>query len=200
MNPQNFWNERYNETELVYGEAPNIWMKVCLDARIPGKILFPAEGQGRNAIYAASRGWEVDAFDFSPVARQRAMEQADRQKVSIRYQVHQVQDYTPRERYYDAIGLSYVHLPESIRIPFYEKLIRSLKPGGEIFIEGFTHTQLAYQSGGPRFEELLYTAAIVTRELSVLQPIYCLETDLVLAEGEYHKGPAHVIRFIGLNA
>jgi hypothetical protein len=34
--------------------------------KIPaGTILFPAEGEGRNAIYAATQGWNVNAFDQS---------------------------------------------------------------------------------------------------------------------------------------
>lgn len=197
MDPRNFWNDRFNEEELVYGEAPNIWMKTCLDARTPGRILFPAEGQGRNAIYAARLGWDVEAFDFSAVAQQRALAQSAMQQVHIRYAVQSIQEFTVKDHHYDAIGLSYVHLPEMVRIPFYDKLIRSLKAGGELFMEAFTRTQLAYSSGGPRTEDLLYSTESVKRELSALEAIYLLETDLLLQEGEYHKGPAHVIRYIG---
>lgn len=197
MNPQIFWNERFAEPELVYGEAPNVWMKTCLDIRPPGRILFPAEGQGRNAIYAARLGWQVDAFDFSVTAQQRAMQQAKQLDVTINYQVHTVQEYHIPEQGYDAVGLCYVHLPLEVRTPFYEKLIQSLKPGGELFLEAFTHTQLAYASGGPRSEQLLFTADIIAREFTGLETIYLMEMDTILEEGAYHKGAAHVVRYVG---
>ena len=198
MDPQNFWNERFAEVDLVYGEAPNVWMKTCLDVRSPGRILFPAEGQGRNALYAAKKGWQVDAFDFSQVARDRALSGADQQGVSIRYQLHTIQDFEARPEQYDAVGLCYVHLPEAVRRPFYAKLIQSMKPGGEVFLEAFTHTQLAHQSGGPRSEDLLFTRNIIAHEFSELECIYLLELDTILLEGAYHHGPAHVVRFVGL--
>jgi hypothetical protein len=37
-----------------------------------GRILFPAEDEGRNAVYAASLGWEVHAFDISERAKDKA--------------------------------------------------------------------------------------------------------------------------------
>ena len=82
---QQFWNERYQENEHVYGEAPNAFFKSFIDPLQPGTLLLPAEGEGRNAIYAASRGWVVEAFDYSEVAREKALKRAASKGVSIRY-------------------------------------------------------------------------------------------------------------------
>ncbi|WP_016988515.1 hypothetical protein [Flavobacterium sp. ACAM 123] len=57
------WDDRYSKTEFVYGEEPNNFLKEQL-IKIPvGSILFPAEGEGRNAVYTATRGWSSAAFD-----------------------------------------------------------------------------------------------------------------------------------------
>ena len=58
------WNDRYSKDEFAYGEAPNNYLKEQLTKINVGKILFPAEGEGRNAVYAAKIGWTVSAFDI----------------------------------------------------------------------------------------------------------------------------------------
>ncbi|EMM82692.1 thiopurine S-methyltransferase domain protein [Leptospira interrogans str. 2002000626] len=59
------WNERYNKEEFAFGEQPNEYLKEQLEKLKIGTILFPAEGEGRNAVFAAKLGWNVSAFDIS---------------------------------------------------------------------------------------------------------------------------------------
>ena len=68
------WNDRYSNPEYAYGTAPNEWFKEQL-THLPGKgrILLPAEGEGRNAVFAAKQGWEVSAFDPSEAGREKAL-------------------------------------------------------------------------------------------------------------------------------
>jgi hypothetical protein len=54
-----FWNERYSEKEYVYGESPNKYLKKQLLQLPTGKILFPCEGEGRNAVFAAANHWDT---------------------------------------------------------------------------------------------------------------------------------------------
>ena len=82
-----FWNERYAEKEYVYGKAPNKYFKEKIDEIKPGKILFPAEGEGRNAIYAASKDWEVSAFDISEKGKEKALKLSEEEGVHIDYKV-----------------------------------------------------------------------------------------------------------------
>jgi hypothetical protein len=56
---KDFWNNRYDEEAYAYGLSPNIFFKEQLDLLPRGSILLPAEGEGRNAIYALNVGWEV---------------------------------------------------------------------------------------------------------------------------------------------
>lgn len=67
------WDKRYAGDEYVYGIHPNIFFKEKIKGIKPGKILLPAEGEGRNAVYAAALGWNVSAFDFSDKARDKAI-------------------------------------------------------------------------------------------------------------------------------
>ncbi|WP_232625176.1 methyltransferase domain-containing protein [Pareuzebyella sediminis] len=82
-----FWNERYAENSSAYGILPNEFFKEKLDKLSPGSLLLPAEGEGRNAIYALKKGWNVHAFDFSISARQKAMLLAKDQNVRLEYEV-----------------------------------------------------------------------------------------------------------------
>lgn len=59
------WNGRYASEEFVYGKLPNEFLKEQLVKLPVGEILFPAEGEGRNAVYAARLGWTVSAYDIS---------------------------------------------------------------------------------------------------------------------------------------
>jgi hypothetical protein len=71
------WNERYSASEYIYGTGPNTWLVEKLAGLQPGKILFPAEGEGRNAVHAARLGWNVAAFDQSEAGRKKALKLAE---------------------------------------------------------------------------------------------------------------------------
>ena len=51
-----FWDERYKGSSYVYGKEPNVYLKRKLAELKAGSILFPAEGEGRNAVFAAGEG------------------------------------------------------------------------------------------------------------------------------------------------
>lgn len=68
------WDKRYSNTEYIFGKNVNQFLKSVLDSVSPegNSALFPAEGKGRNAVYAAQLGWKVDAFDISPEGKRKA--------------------------------------------------------------------------------------------------------------------------------
>ena len=125
--PEKFWNKRYAENETVYGTAPNKFFKLFIDQHKPGTILLPGEGEGRNAVYAAKKGWKVEAFDFSPVAREKALELAKQQKVQINYEVKSIESFVA-EKQYDAVALVYVHLEPVLRAKFHLLPLRKAQP------------------------------------------------------------------------
>ncbi|MET4140775.1 hypothetical protein [Pedobacter sp. UYP1] len=55
---ENKWNNRYQEEHYAYGKGPNLFFKEWLYKIEPGSMLMPADGEGRNGVFAAQLGWK----------------------------------------------------------------------------------------------------------------------------------------------
>jgi len=191
------WNERYSSEDFLFGKEPNRFFKEQLDHLKPGKILLPAEGEGRNAVYAAKLGWEVYAFDASGVGQDKALQLAEQEGVSINYEIGLIENFEPESDAYDAIALIYCHLQPGIRTQFFEKLAASLAPEGVILLEGFRKEQIGMHSGGPRDVEMLFSEELLSEEFRMLAPLELSSESIWLDEGLGHQGEARVVRMIG---
>src|SRR5680860_901350 len=105
-----FWNERYGIEEYVYGTEPNQFYKEQLEKLSPGKILFPAEGEGRNAVFAAKQGWQVTAFDPSIEGKRKAEFLATKNDVTIDYQIDNYDSVDFEKESFDYIVLIFAHM------------------------------------------------------------------------------------------
>jgi len=195
---QNQWDERYARQEYIYGTEPNKFLKDQLTNLKPGKILFPAEGEGRNAVFAASLGWQTDAFDQSIEAQKKALQLADKKGVSIGYNIQLLDEWNPEPDQYDCIVLIFVHLPDGLRQQVHNSVIRALKPGGTLILEAFTLNQLPRTSGGPKTAELLFSEQQITSDFKELIFTKFEETQSLLDEGPLHQGLADVIQLIAI--
>lgn len=195
---KDFWDERYSMQEYIYGEAPNVFFAQQLANMEPGKLLLPAEGEGRNAVHAAQQGWTVDAFDYSTAGKQKAVQLAAKKGVSINYTIADVLSYTYRTNYYDVVALVYTHFPKAQQPLLLGKMIAALRPGGKLIMEVFHHAQIGNPSGGPQTTELLYTETELNDHFDQLGVMVELlaHVPTVLAEGAYHEGPAEVVRAV----
>lgn len=193
--PAEFWNERYSKNEYIYGTQPNRFFKEQLDKLKPGSILLPAEGEGRNAVYAASKGWSVTAFDISENGKKKAIRLSKENNVSIDYKVAEVFDFKTNKKF-DVIGLSYAHFPEDIRRQANQYVLQFLKTGGTVIFEAFAKAQLGNASGGPKNQEMLFSIKEIKEEFSGLQFEILEQQTIQLNEGQQHKGKAEVIRFL----
>ena len=108
------WNERYSKQEFAYGEEPNNYLKEQLEKFTVGTILFPAEGEGRNAVFAAKLGWTVSAFDISAQGKNKALRLAESNNVKIDYQVGELNSLHYADNHFDAIALIYAHFPAQL--------------------------------------------------------------------------------------
>lgn len=192
-----FWNERYAAQEYVYGTKPNSYFKKQIEQLVPGKILFPAEGEGRNAVYAAKLGWDVYAFDSSNEAKKKAEMLAQSQNVKIEYLINDIDAATFPPDFFDCIVLIFAHFHPFERAGFHNKLLSFLKPGGTIILEGFSKKQMQYNSGGPRNLEMLFSTEEIRTDFSSLKETELSETETWLDEGRFHQGTASVIRMVG---
>ena len=195
---KDFWNERYAGKNFIYGTDPNGFFKDQILHLKSGKALFLGEGEGRNAVYAATLGCEVDAVDFSSSAKEKALKLAEEKNVKINYEICDLNEYEYNENFYDIVVMIFIHLPLEIRLNIFNKSIHSLKQGGKLIIEAFSKQQIKYNSGGPRSLDLLYSE----EDLLMLSNKLKLELfelkEIDLSEGEYHNGIANVIRLVGI--
>ncbi|GAP42443.1 hypothetical protein SDC9_08711 [bioreactor metagenome] len=188
------WDERYSATDYIYGTNPNLWFRDKLLQLTPGSLLLPAEGEGRNAVFAAKNGWKVLALDQSTEGRKKALKLADREGVRIDYLISNLHEFNDIGMTFDAIALIFVHLPPEVREQVHRHLTGFLKPGGFLILEAFTDEQLKNTSGGPKTPLLLYNSKIIERDFNQLRFIDFTESTVILDEGPLHRGEAHVVR------
>lgn len=191
-----FWDDRYSSGNYIYGTQPNRFFKEQIDRLEPGKLLLPAEGEGRNAIYAAREGWQVDAFDISEKGRKKALELAKRNHVTINYSISKYKDYEIKKDFYDGMALIYAHLHNSKRRDIHKQLIEGLKPGGHLILEAFSKQQIENTSGGPKDLEMLYDLDDLLEDFVELKIKHADEIELELEEGKHHEGTANIIRLL----
>lgn len=191
-----FWDTRYAENDIVYGHQPNKFFKDFIDSHKPGTILLPAEGEGRNAVYAASKGWKVDAFDFSEEAFKKASSLSAKKNVQVNYWLQEIESFTSTKKY-DAVGLIYVHLPKNIRQEFHRQVHNSIRSGGFLIFEAFAKEQIEFNSGGPKDISLLYDAPTICNDFPFLHVLFCGQREIELNEENFHKGNAAVLQLIG---
>ena len=193
---KNFWNERYSNEEYVYGTAPNQFLKEEIEDLETGTALFIAEGEGRNAIFAAQLGWKVTAFDYAEEARKKALQFATQRGVTLNYETEDVAHFDFGRDQFDLIVLIYGHFPKERVSELLPKIERALKPNGLFLAEVFSENQLGRSSGGPKSPEMLYRLSDFRNGFSSMEFSHLKETDIDLEEGPHHTGMASVIRVI----
>jgi 2-polyprenyl-3-methyl-5-hydroxy-6-metoxy-1,4-benzoquinol methylase len=192
------WNQRYSSNDFIYGILPNAFFKSNIDNQNPGKILLPAEGEGRNAVYAASSGWNVTAIDFSEKGKEKAMLLARLKGIEIKYHLANIHEYNFTGQEYDMIALIFCHMKAGQRISFHKKMVQLLKPGGTLILQAFNKEQILRNTGGPKDESMLYTIEEIRSDFIDLNILSLENAQLILNEGELHKGFAELINFVGI--
>jgi len=190
------WDERYSEPGYAYGETPNDYLVSMVD-EIKGKqVLSLAEGEGRNAVYLASKGFDVTAVDSSVVGLMKANELADRKQVGISTEQADLASYEPGIERWDAIISIFCHLPDVIRKQLHLKVIKALRPGGVLILEAYIPKQLEFSTGGPASAGLMMTLDKVTQELQGMELALAQEIERDVIEGKYHNGRAAVLQIL----
>jgi len=196
------WDDRYSSEEFAYGEEPNNYLKEQLEKLSPSTVLFPAEGEGRNAVFAAKLGWKVSAFDISEEGKNKAIKLAETNNVSIDYQVGELETLNFQPGQFDAIALIYAHFPAAIKSEIHKELDQLLREDGIIIFEAFSKKHLEYLAinekvGGPKDIESLFSIEEIKSDFPNYEIIELEEKEIELNEGLFHNGTGSVIRFIG---
>ncbi len=191
------WDSRYEADHFVYGKDPNRFFASEITKLTTGTMLLPGEGEGRNAVFAASKGWVVDAFDQSQAGFVKARNLAFEMGAEINYQVCTVEDFAFIKDHYDAVGLTFFHTPPKIRELLHSKVIETLKPGGVVILEAF-HTSNLGNGSGPQSQEMLFNQDKIQNDFRDLETMQYEELQITLNEGPFHQGSANIVRYTGM--
>lgn len=192
----NTWHERFSQEEYVYGKEPNAFV-VEAAARLPlGNVLCIAEGEGRNAVYLATLGHTVTAWDFAQAGLEKTQRLADEKNVQVKTKLHDLADVRWEESKWDAIIHIFGHVPPRVMQRTWEGIKRSLKPGGHYVSELYTKEQLRYGTGGPRDPVLLCDPIELMQAFNGYLTNHLYVGEVEREEGMLHTGTAHVVQCI----
>ncbi|MCF3972467.1 class I SAM-dependent methyltransferase [Paracoccus salsus] len=192
------WNERFGDESYHYGEAPATFVKTHMrhlgDA---ARVLTIAEGEGRNAVWLAAQGYRVTAVEPTEAGRRKALDLAARHAVSIEWRAEDLAEFAwPDEAFDAALGCFFQFAGPEFRARILVGLGRSVRPGGQVFLHGFSTRQMANSSGGPRVEAQLWTVPMILASFPGWQVIRAEDHDAILDEGQGHAGLAALIDVI----
>ena len=192
------WDERYDGEEYVYGTEPSPWLMAQAPRIHPrGRVLSLGEGEGRNAVWLARRGFSVLAVDGSSVGLAKAKRLSATRGVEITTAVADLETWAPAVGGFDAVLLMYLHLPPTVRRRVHTMAWTSLRPGGIVILEAFTPRQLANSSGGPKQADMLYEPAVLRDDFPGVTWDVLEEIDTDIDEGPLHRGRAALVRGVG---
>lgn len=153
------WDERYRGAELVWAAEPNRFVEQELAGLEPtGRALDLAAGEGRNAVWLAELGWEVDAVDFSAVALEKAGRLAAERGARLRTVCADLTAWAAAEATYDLALIAYLQLPWQQMAHVLRQASRAVRPGGTLLLVGHAAANLRQGHGGPQDPRVLYTA------------------------------------------
>jgi SAM-dependent methyltransferase len=195
---KDMWDKRYSEEVYAYGKEPNEFLVQYLSF-IPqgGHVLCLAEGEGRNALYLAEKGYQVTAVDFSAVGMQKAQLRAQQRGLTLQTIVEDLTTFDMGHAKWDGIISIFAHLPSELRKQIHQNVQHALKPGGFLLLEAYRPEQLDYRTGGPAQRDFLVNLEILHRELPLLVIDYEKELIRDIHEGKFHHGESAVVQLVG---
>lgn len=192
------WNARYSQPGWFYGREPNTWLseKAAL-LRAGGRVLCVADGEGRNSVWLAQQGWQVQAFDLSDVAVAKARRLAAEAGVTVDHRVADFDSWPWVDASHDAVVAIFIQFADpAMRARQFAQMRRALKPGGLLLLLGYTPRQLELGTGGPGVLSHLYSATLLREAFDDMDIIELVEYEAVLTEGERHSGLSALVGLV----
>ncbi len=123
------WNQRYLE-DSYHKNNPVTLITDWLPRLPEGRALDVACGAGRNAIFLAQTGYQVDAIDISAEGLNQARQIAESQGLDINWIEHDLDEPYPFDRDYDLIVVMWY-----VDLALVTQLCDCLAPGGYLICE-----------------------------------------------------------------
>jgi len=193
-----YWDELYGQERYAYGTLPNEYLvqqAVWLEAGM--RALAVADGEGRNAVWMASRGLDVVTIDYSNAGIEKTRKLAEQAGVQLSVIHADVFDWAWPQQAFDVVISIYFHLGPEHRRAAHRLIGSTLKPGGILILEAF-HQRHAQRAGSAaaKLAPFLYTVELLQEDFCGLEVLECFEGPLPLAEGYMHQGTADIIRLL----
>lgn len=195
-----FWEERYAESQFAYGTEPNDFVREVADRIPPGRVLCLGEGQGRNAVFLAQRGFDVTAMDQSRTGLARAAVLAAERGVRLTTIAADLEEFMIEPLAFSGIVSIFVHLPHSLRREVHSRVMNGLAVGGAYVLEQYGPEQSQYKSGGPEDPDRRPGLETLREELFRLELEIGREVVRNVVEGVYHNGLAATVQILGRRA
>jgi SAM-dependent methyltransferase len=146
------WDAMYSESGYFMGKKPVRLLVKNVGLLPKGRALDLAAGEGRNAVFLAQHGFEVDAVDISPVGLRKAEALAAERGVEIETIVANLEEYDLGVERYEVVA-NFYYLQRDLT----PKIKRALKPGGIVIYETFTvrHLEIRGARGPSKREHYL---------------------------------------------
>lgn len=192
------WNSRFQDPAYIFGTEPNAYLRRQAARWQPGqRVLCVADGEGRNSVWLARQGLEVDAFDIADVAVGKARRLAGKAGVRIAYTVGDCDQWNWQASTYDGVAAIFVQFADpAMRERLFANMMACLKPGGILVLQGYTPQQLTYKTGGPSQLSHLYTADMLREAFRDMEIIELIEYEDDLEEGTHHRGRSALIGLV----
>lgn len=163
------WDARYAAVENLWARKPNRFLVAEVSDLSPGRALDLACGEGQNAIWLATLGWEVTGVDYSEVAIDKARGRAEHEGVQVDFVCADLLTHEPAREAYELVLLLYFHIPSAERRQVLARAAAALAPGGTFLLVGHDLTNLTDGVGGPSDPDLLVTPDQLASELPGLE-------------------------------
>lgn len=196
--PANTWNQRFAAPGFLFGAEPNGWLREHAAVWSKGeRVLCVADGEGRNSVWLAEQGLNVEAFDIAETGVAKARSLAAQRGVTVGFSVADCDGYAWPEAACDGVAAIFVQFADpALRERLFAHMVRALRPGGRLVLQGYTPRQLEYRTGGPPVASHLYTEILLRDAFGELDIEHLQEYEADLAEGSGHHGRSALIGLV----
>jgi SAM-dependent methyltransferase len=151
------WDARYDRDDLIWTAEPNRFLVAETADLGPGRVLDLACGEGRNAVWLATKGWRATAVDFSGVALAKAARLADAHGVELERVQADLLDYEPARATFDLVIVFYLQLSDPGRTTVLRRAADAVTSRGTLLVVAHDSTNLVDGYGGPKDPSVLYS-------------------------------------------
>ncbi len=128
------WDRRYGDREKLWSGEPNGALVAEVAGLSPGRALDVGCGEGADAIWLASGGWDVTAIEVSGVALERAAAQARAAGVAVRWVHAGLAEAGLPPASYDLVSAQYPALLRTPDSAAERALLAAVAPGGVLLL------------------------------------------------------------------